>query len=192
MNVALRKPLAQAEFFDWAEAQQGRYEFDGARPVAMISGTNNHGIIADNIRFELRTRLRGGPCRAISPDGGGVETVGNKVRCPEATVTCSRVPGAGRLIPDPVIVFEVVSPGSVRIDQVLKLHEYHGVPSIKRTVLVEQSGIALTVHSRQRDEPWLTGILVGGDVLALPEIGIEMPVAALYEGVEFAQERNPD
>ena len=123
MNVAPRKPLTQAEFFDWAEAQQGRYAFDGARPVAMTGGTNNHGIIADNIRFELKARLRGGPCRAMSPDGGGVETVGNTVRYPEATVTCSRIPGAGRLIPDPVVVFKVVSPGSVRIDQALKLRE---------------------------------------------------------------------
>ena len=89
-------------------------------------------------------------------------------------------------------MFEVVKPGSVRTNQALRLREYRGVRSIKRAVLVEQGGAAQTVHSRQQDEPWLTAALMAGNALALPEIGIEMPVAALYEDVEFAQERNPD
>lgn len=91
-------------------------------------------------------------------------------------------------MPDPVVVFEVVSPSSVRIDQVLKLAEYHTVPSIRRYVLVEQDGIALTVHARTASEAWTTTALVDGDTLALPEIGVEIPVAALYDGVSFEGE----
>ncbi len=177
--------MTREEFFDWAEAQDGRYEFDGFQPVAMTGGTNNHGIIADNIRFELKRRLRGGPCARIGPDGGGVATAGNKVRYPEATVSCSRIPGQEHLIPNPVVVFEVVSPSSVRTDQVLKLREYHAVPSIKRYVVIEQTGIALIVHSRQQEEPWTTAALLDGDVLVLSEIGIEIPVAEIYDGVVF-------
>lgn len=195
MNVALRnpntRPMTREEFFLWAERQEKRHEFDGSRPIAMTGGTNEHGIIADNIRFELMSRLRGGPCRSMSSDGGGVATLGNRVRYPEATVTCSPVPGTERLIPDPVVVFEVVSPSSVRTDQVVKLREYHAVLSIKRYVLVEQDGIALTVHARTGTEPWATAPLVDGDTLALPEIGIEIPAAALYEGVALDEATAP-
>ncbi len=191
MNVALRKPMTQEEFFVWAEAQDGRYEFDGFQPVAMTGGTMNHGIIADNIRAELRQRLRGGKCRSVSPDGGGVQTTGARTRCPEATITCSPSAGSARVIPDPVVVFEVVSQSTRRIDQVLKVREYHTVPSIKRYVLVEQTGVALTVHARQNDEPWTTTVIGGGDVLTIPEVGIEVPVAAIYEGVVFNEPDQP-
>ena len=183
MNVALRKPMTQEEFFVWAEGQEGRYEFDGFQPVAMTGGTNNHGLIAGNLYFQLKLRLRGGPCVPMLPEGGGVATIGSKVRYPEAVVTCSPVPGDERLIPDPVVVFEVVSPSSVRTDQVIKLLEYQTVLSIKRYVLIEQHETLVTVHSRQYDEPWNTDTLVGGGVISLPEIGIEIPVVDLYDGV---------
>ena len=109
------------------------------------------------------------------------------MRYPEAVVTCSRIAGDERLVPDPVVVFEVVSPSSVRTDQVIKLPEYQAVLSIKRYVLIERREILVTVHSRQYDEPWSTTALVGGDVLGLPEIGIRVPVADLYDGVVLDQ-----
>lgn len=192
MNVALRKPMTQEQFFDWVEGQDGRYEFDGFQPVAMGGGTMAHGAIADNIRAELRQRLRGGPCRSISPDGAGIQTIGKRVRYPEATVTCSPTANTDRIIPNPVIVFEVVSESTRRIDQVFKLREYHAVPTIKRYILVEQIGVALTVHSREREEAWVTTVLGEGDVLALPEIGIEIPVAAIYDEVTFDDQIEPN
>ena len=190
MSAALRKPMTREEFFAWAEAQEGRFEFDGIQPVAMTGGSNRHGLIADNLRLELGLRLRGSRCRSMGSDGGGVATIGNRVRYPEAAVTCSPIPELERLVPEPVVVLEVVSPSSARIDQVLRLREYHAVPTITRYVLVEQGGAALTVHARQHDEPWTTAALIAGDVLALPEIGIEIPVDALYDGVRF-EERTP-
>ena len=185
MNVALRKPMTQEEFFVWAEGQEGRYEFDGIQPVAMTGGTNNHGLIAGNLYFQLKSRLRGGPCVPMLPAGGGVATIGNKVRYPEAVVTCSRVPGEERLVPDPVVVFEIISPSSVRTDEVVKLLEYQTVLSIKRYVLIEQREILVTVHSRQYDEPWDATVLAESDVVHMPEIGIEVPVADLYDGIVF-------
>jgi len=40
MNLALRQPLMTREqFFQWAQAQDARYEFDGFQPVA-LAGAN--------------------------------------------------------------------------------------------------------------------------------------------------------
>jgi hypothetical protein len=36
---AARKPMTVEEFLAWEERQEGRYEFDGFRPVATTSGT---------------------------------------------------------------------------------------------------------------------------------------------------------
>ena len=57
--------MSQEAFFAWAEGQHGRFEFDGCGRVAMTGGTMNHGAIADNIRAELKHRLRGTPCHPV-------------------------------------------------------------------------------------------------------------------------------
>ena len=185
MTVALRKPMTQAEFLDWTQAQDGRYEFDGLQPVAMTGGSGNHARIIGNITFQLRRRLvEDGPCEALASDAG-IRTVGEAVRYPDALVTCSAFDGRDRLVPNPVIVFEVVSPSSIREDRILKPVEYAAVPSIKRYVLIEQSIIGLTVLWRDRDEPWHFQTLKAGDILVMPEIDVQIPVDSFYVRVSL-------
>ena len=83
------------------------------------------------------------------------------------------------------MVFEVLSDSTRHIDLTLKLVEYAAVPTIKRYILIEQDAIAVTVHARQANEPWSTIVLLAGSTLSLPEIGIELLVTDLYEGVTF-------
>lgn len=187
MTVALREPqMTRAKFFAWAEAQDARYEFDGVQPVAMTGGSVNHSQITLNIHFALRTRLRGTGCRPLGPDAG-VATIGDAVRYPDALVTCTRVTSTAHTVEGVVVVFEVLGPTSGRTDRIVKLREYRAVASIRRYVIVEHAGIGLTVFARaDGDAAWTTTALTAGDTLPLPEVGIEIPVAELYEDVDLA------
>lgn len=185
MNVPFRKPMTQEEFFAWVQAQDGRYEFDGFQPLALTGGSVNHAQIKENISFEIRRRLPDdGPCRPLSSEAG-VQTVVTAVRYPDGLVTGSKTDGRDHVVSNPVIVFEVVSPSSIREDRILKPDEYALVPSIKRYVIVEQAVIGLTVLWREHDEPWRFQTLKSGDILALPEIRAEIPVDNLYKRVNF-------
>ena len=77
--------MTREQFFDWAQAQDVRYEFDGCQPVAMTGGTINHSQMTQNVHCALRTRLRGGACRPLRPDAG-VATVAEAVRYSDAVV----------------------------------------------------------------------------------------------------------
>jgi Uma2 family endonuclease len=186
MMNALRKPqMTREEFLDWAEVRETRYEFDGVAPVAMTGGTVNHNRICLNLHRALYSRLRGGPCEPLGPDAG-VATIGEAVRYPDALVTCTKTPGDARLVPGVVVVFEVLSPTSGRTDRIDKLREYAAVSSILRYVIVEHSGIGLTVLERTVGTgAWVATALAAEDLLQMPEIGVEIPVGELYEGVEF-------
>ena len=84
------------------------------------------------------------------------------------------------------MVFEVISPTSGRTDRIVKVREYAAVSSILRYVIVESASIGLTVLERQTaDQKWTATTLMAEDTMLLPEIGIEIPVAELYEGVDF-------
>ena len=186
MSVTLRVPtMTREQFFDWADAQGTRYEFDGFQPVAMTGGNLNHNQIAFNIHVALRARLSGTGCRPHGMDAG-VATVGDTVRYPDGVVTCSPISGVSRLVPDPVVVFEVLSPTSGHMDRIVKLREYAAVDSIRRYVIVESTSAGLTVHERQAaGERWIVTSAMADDLLPLPEIDIEIPVAELYEAVDF-------
>jgi Uma2 family endonuclease len=184
MNAPLQKPWTQERFLSWAEAQDERYEFDGLLPVAMTGGTLAHSVITQNVHAALRARLRGGSCRPLGPDAA-VATVGNALRFPDALVTCAKLDLAARIVPDPVIVFEVLSASTSRTDRIDKVREYAAVASIRRYVILESTSVGLTVMSRATaDESWRVTVLTKDDVLQLPEIGVEIPVGSFYEDVE--------
>jgi Uma2 family endonuclease len=127
------------------------------------------------------------PCEPLGPDAG-VETVNKAVRYPDALVTCSQVDGESRLVPGVVVVFEVLSPTSGRIDRIVKVREYAAVPSIRRYIILESSNAGLTVFERERDdETWRASTLTNDDLLRMPEIGIEIPVGEFYEGITFPE-----
>jgi Uma2 family endonuclease len=188
MNIALRKPWTQDQFFAWAETQETRYEFDGFEPVAMTGGTVNHNRVMWGLHRALDSRLRRdgrGPCEPLGPDAG-VETVNKAVRYPDALVTCSSLDGQEHLVPGVVVVFEVLSPTSGRMDRIVKVREYAAVPSIRRYVILESSSVGLTSMERETEgDAWRATVLTNSDTLRMPEIGIEIPVAAIYEGLTF-------
>jgi Uma2 family endonuclease len=190
MNGVLRKPWTQEEFFAWAEAREGRWEFDGFRAVAMTGGTVGHALVMRNLHRALDLRLRGGQCQPLGPDAG-VATIGAAVRYPDALVSCSPLDLAARTVPGVVVVFEVLSANTSRTDRIVKLREYAAVASIRRYAILESTSIGLTVMERDApEEAWRVTTLTNGEILRLPEIGIEVPVGELYAGMSFTEEES--
>jgi Uma2 family endonuclease len=187
MNVALQTPWTVERFLAWAARREARYEFDGTQPVAMVGGTARHSRITVNIHLALGSRLRATSCAAFGPDLG-VQTIDNAVRYPDVLITCTKFSDTERLAPDVVVVFEVLSPDSGRRDRIEKVREYAAVASIRRYLIVESLGAGLQVlHRRNGNDPWTVLTLMGDDILAIPEVGIEVPVSEIYDGVECTE-----
>ena len=182
MSASLRPPLTLGAFLDWERAQSLRYEFDGARAVAMTGGSVEHSVIATNLVRALEDRLRGSPCRAFRGDLKIL--VAGRVRYPDAVVTCTPVPRGSDILPDPVVVFEVISPRTAGTDRIAKNDEYRATPSILRYVMLEQDRIAATVFVRA-DGDWIGRIVSGPAEMALPELAITLPLADLYRNVDL-------
>ncbi len=191
MISALRKPrMTREQFFAWAQTQDIPHEVGGFEPVAMAGGTVNHSQITQNIQRALYTRLRGSFCRPLGPDAG-VATVGDTVRCPDALLTRTKVPGTATLVPGVVAVFEVLRPTSGRTDRIDKVREYRAVRSIRRYVIVEHSSIGLTVLNRAGAveagavEDRRATDLIKGDGPRMTDLGIQIPVDVFDENVDL-------
>ena len=186
MNLALRRSMAADEFLTWEEGQEFKHEFDGFGPVAMTGVTRAHAIVQGNFIASLGARLRGGPCRVFGSDLKIKADA--SIRYPDAFVTCTAGPNASTVVHDPVVVFEILGPGTAKTDRIAKNREYRATPSIRRYVMLEQDEIAATVFARagEADEDWIGHILAADAVLRMPEIGVEVPLAELYDGFDPA------
>jgi Uma2 family endonuclease len=188
MSIALRKSMTLEEFLAWEEQQELRWEFDGFEPVAMTGETSEHSAIERNLILALTGCLRGKPCQVYTSNLKIL--VAGSIRYPDAFVVCSPVTRGTRVVTDPVVVFEVLSPSTASIDIGAKNEEYRDTPSIQRYVMLSQDRQSATVFARVAND-WVGHILSGDTILSMPEIGIELPLAELYEGVALEPPANP-
>jgi hypothetical protein len=98
------------EFLDWENRQDAFHELVQGEIVAMNGGTVAHWIIQGNLFGLVREGLRGKPCRAFSA-GMMIRTAAG-ARYPDVPVACVNLDPGSRLITDPLIAFEVVSPAA--------------------------------------------------------------------------------
>jgi Uma2 family endonuclease len=161
-----------------------RFEFDGFAARAMTGGTLAHAAIQANLIAALSLRLRGKPCR---PYGSELKVrTQTTIRYPDALVTCTRGNPRSTFAADPVVVFEILSPSSARDDLGVKNVEYQTLPSLKRYVVLHQSHAAAQVFHRDADGEWTHDFVTAEGALDLPEIEIRIPLAEIYEDIEFA------
>jgi Uma2 family endonuclease len=182
MNHALRESLTLAEFLEWEERQALRYEFDGFQPVAMTGGTFAHARIQANLALAMGGRLRGKPGTFVGSDLK-IEVAG-RIRYPDGFVVCSPVSNTSTVVTDPVVIFEILSPSTSSTDRILKNREYKATPSVQRYVILEQDRIAATIFVRSEGD-WIGHVVLDDAILAMPEIGVEIPFAEFYEGLVF-------
>ncbi len=175
-------------FLAWEANQPTKWEFDGIRPIAMTGGTIAHSLISGNIIRSLNNRLAGGPCRAMGPD---LQIRTSKtVRYPDAAVTCSPLLAKSRFFPDPIVIFEVSSDSTATDDRTTKLAEYRALASVQRYVMIEQDRAFATVIVRS-EVAWQHVLVGRGGMLEMPELGIEVPMAELYDGLTLDEVSSP-
>jgi len=183
MRQAQPKPMTSDEFLAWEAGQELKWEFDGFQPVAMTGGTKAHAVLQVNLLRALANRLDGKPCQAYSSDLK-IQT-GPGYRYPDASVSCTYFSDREMFVAEPVVIFEVLSASTSSDDRTVKLAEYKLLPSVRRYAMLEQDRIFATVITR-KDTGWDHALIGRDGVLAMPEIGIEVPMMELYDGLDLA------
>jgi Uma2 family endonuclease len=156
----------------------------------MTGARNLHNLIATNVVGLLHARLRGKPCRAFNSD--------TKIRIlfpthtrfyyPDASVICQPGPATDSFQEAPAVVIEVLSARTRRIDEGEKKDGYLTIPSLNVYLLVEQEMASVLVW-RRTEQGFVRQLYQGLDaMLPLSEIGTELPLAEIYEAVEFSPE----
>src|SRR5260370_1096726 len=102
------------EFLAWERRQSERFEFVDGVATMRVGQTLGHGIIIINLLGGIRTQLQSGSCRVYATM---VKIIANgTVRYPDLSVVCQAVSGKDDIVPEPVVIIEVLSPTTARVD----------------------------------------------------------------------------
>jgi len=172
---------SREEYRQWCEQQgSGRYERVDGRIVAMAPERGAHLRVKFAVCLALRNAIRaaGLPCQAL-PDGATVET-GESDYEPDALVNCGAAMADDAIAaPNPGIVVEVLSPGTVAADTGGKLVDYFQVPSVAHYLIVHATRRVVT-HHRRTSEGIDTQIIVAGRIEMNPP-GITISLDEIYD-----------
>lgn len=189
MNAPVLKLMKAAEFLDWCLDQEGRWELVRGMPTrAMTGATRRHDAIVVRLLAGLHGRLKGGPCSAHTADQA-LRIDEDTIRRPDVTVDCGPTAANAMESSQPTVAFEVLSPSTHKTDRFRKLEEYKSVASLKHVALIDPDKPIVLLFSRRDDGVWGHEELQGLEAaLPLSAIGVELPLAEIYEGLAFEAE----
>jgi len=181
MPNTAEKLMSVNEFLAWEREQPERYEFADGVVTMMTGGSAAHVTIAMNLAFALRDALRGSGCR---PFGSDMKVIANgTVRYPDVSVVCRPVDDKEDRIADPVVIIEVLSPTTERVDRGRKKFDYFATPSIRQYAIVEQDERRVDLYTRA-EAGWTNEVVTGDAALKLSSIGVELSLDTIYEDTE--------
>ena len=178
MADAAEKRMTLAEFLDWDDGTDTRYELIDGRPVAMAPVTASHSVIVVNLGFELKSRLTA-PCYAGGEAGVGRPGRDDTFYEADIVVSCTSIEAGTKVIPDPVVVVEVLSPSTIEHDRGRKAYDYRRIDSVQEIVLVSSEQRHVVVW-RRRGAKWEVEDLIGDSALELEPVAVSIPLAAIY------------
>ena len=175
--------MTVSEFLDWAEGQDGNYELVCGEVFPMALGDAQYARAKAATANALSAAIEraGKPCEALI-GGPGVAIAGESCNIPDVSVYCGeRASETVLLVPDPLIVAEVLSPSMERQDKAGKLADYFSVPSIAHYLIVDLKRRHVIHHSRGEDGIIPTRIVREGEIVLNPP-GITIAMADTFGG----------
>ena len=181
-------PVSIADYLPGEEGSDVKHEYLGGVVHAMAGGNNRHSAISSNALAALAARLRGKDCRPFNSDAKVRIELPHHTRFyyPDAMVVCRRNPDTDHFQDHPVVIVEVLSDSTRRVDLTEKREAYLTIGTLRELLFVEPDEPRVTVHRRKASGGFEAEEYTGTDaVITLPEIDAELPLQELYDGIAF-------
>jgi len=164
-----------------------KHEYAGGYVYAMAGARNAHNTIAVNFVSVMHARLRGRPCEPFNSDTKVRVRMPTHTRFyyPDGMVVCEPNPGSDTYQDRPVVIAEVISEVTRRIDEGEKREAYLTIPTLASYLVIESDRARVVVHERT-DSGFVPRLYEGLDALVpLASIRVELALADLYERIDF-------
>ncbi len=186
MVIERVRQMSVEEFLDFAERSEYRYEYIDGEPIKMTGGKLNHFRLIHRLQFLLESLLSESECEVLG--SGMLVRVGEaSLVAPDVSVVSGEpeTEADTRILLNPILVVEVISPSSVDHDRVVKRDFYQMVDSIQAYLIVEQDRPLVELHTRSETGWRLQAFSKLDDEVPLDALGCRLPLRDIYRNVEF-------
>ena len=188
MVVERVRQMSVEAFLDFAEASENRYEYIDGEPVKMTGGKFNHFLLMGNITSALANLLTEIECHVL---GGGmlVRAGETTLVAPDVSVVCGEpeTESDTRILLNPTLVVEVISPSSIHHDRVVKRDLYQSVASIQAYLIVAQDRMSAELYTRGETGWDLRTFSQPDAELPLEALNCSLPLRDIYQGIAFGE-----
>ncbi|NEX21454.1 Uma2 family endonuclease [Thiorhodococcus mannitoliphagus] len=187
------QPKPSLTFDDWLAAERGsmdsRSEYVDGEIFAMTGGTEQHNLIAANVIGELRSQLKGRPCRVYTSDMKIRTPTAEAGFYPDVLVVCGERQfhdDRRDVLTNPALIVEVLSDSTEAYDRGDKFVSYRGLPSLQAYLLIAQNCIRVELYVRQPDDTWnLSTYSDPRDQIPLTALDAALPLAEIYDKTDL-------
>ena len=181
--------ISPAEYIKLEEETGERFEYLDGEVFGMSGGTYPHNLISTNLIQSIGGLVREKGCKTMTSDQRIVVLETGLETYPDVSVICGKVQLAGvnrMAIANPAVLVEVLSKSTEAYDRGEKSAHYRRIESLQEYLLIAQGSMRVERYRRAGTNEWvLSEYTDAGGVLELKSLGIEIPIAAIYDGVEF-------
>ena len=184
MKIATYTTYSESDYLAYEAQSPIRHEYIAGEIFTMTGASIRHNVIAGNLFAELRTHLKGTPCRAL------IEGVKLRLRkeqsyfYPDVMVTCEdrlqELDSQQQIVEAPLVVIEILSPTTEATDRREKLRAYRTLPSLKEYLLVSQEQAQVEIYRRRGDIGWDIITYEPGDTVEIASLEIKLGMAEIY------------
>lgn len=181
-QAATKRRYSYAEYLELENGTEEKLEYYDGQVYAMAGGTPDHSGLASNVIQLLGQQLAGKPCRVFTADLRVRVLVTGLATHPDVTVVCGKLdldPEDKNGVTNPIVIVEVLSPGTEAYDRDEKWWHYRQIPTLRAYVLVSQVARRIEVHSRNGDGTWTLRDVRQGEA-RIDAIGCALSVDAVY------------
>ena len=187
MALAEKLKISVDDYLQGELVSDIKYEYINGEVYAMVGVKRAHDTVSTNLIAFLHAHLRGTPCRVHSGEMKiRVQTAEDDCFFyPDLHVTCSASDTAEHFNSQPKLIIEVLSESTERYDRAEKFHHYRKLTSLEEYVLVAQD--TQRVECYRRADAWDLHLYQQDRHAYFESIGLELPLADIYEGVVFSE-----
>jgi Uma2 family endonuclease len=150
-------------------------------PVDMAGGSPAHAALAARLASLIDQGLpQDGPCLVYSSDVK-LKLAEDHYLHPDVTVGCTEQ--EERVLTQPTVIIEILSPHTEKRDRGAKLKAYKALPSLQEYLLIGSEEKEIVVY--RRENQWRPYHYNEGDNVDLVSLGVTFPFDAVYRRIKL-------
>jgi len=180
-RVRAHNYISIEEYLEGELTSEIKHEYINGEVYAMTGASLNHNRICINLSSEFRQYLKGSSCEAFNQDMK--LKLDNEYRYPDVMVVCDKnFKDNNYSTQSPVIIVEVLSKSTRKIDTTDKISSYLKIESLQEYVLIEQD--ISVVEIMRRKNHWQSERFYLGDSVYFAAIDLSLSVSEIYDRVD--------